>query len=113
MECVALGISGHPPANDSFQFISYFSTILEISLLICLSFGGLFSRPHLNTELLAALLFLLLFVSPSIFVTSRPRSPSLSLSLPLQTLLIYFASQRLCFWLVTTPRHSPLKHTME
>jgi hypothetical protein len=59
MECVAFGISGHPPVNDNFQFTSYFFTVLEISLLICLSFGGLFSRSHLNTELLAALLFLL------------------------------------------------------
>jgi len=82
MECVAFGISGHPPVNDNFQFTSYSFTVLEISLLICLSFGGLFSRSHLNTELLAALLFLLSFVSASIFVTGRPKPPSLSLSLP-------------------------------
>lgn len=71
-----------PSANDSFQFISYFSTVLGISLLICLSFGGLFSRLQPHTEFLAALFLRMLFVSLSIFATSRPRSSSLSSSLP-------------------------------
>ena len=36
-----------------------------------------FSGPQLNTELLEALLLLILLVSPSIFVTGQPRSLSL------------------------------------
>jgi hypothetical protein len=50
-----------PPENDGFQFISHFSTTLEISLLICMSFEGLFLLPQLHPKLLAAL-FLQIFI---------------------------------------------------
>jgi hypothetical protein len=48
MECVALVYLGIPQQMTNFQFISYFFTILEISLLIRLSFE-VFSRDHTST----------------------------------------------------------------
>jgi hypothetical protein len=76
------GISGHPPANDKLPvhiILLHHTRNFAVDPPVL---RGLFSRPHLNTELLAALLFLILFVPLSIFVTGRPRSPNLSSSLP-------------------------------
>lgn len=53
MECVAISVPEHSPANESFQFTSYFSTVLEISLVDLPALRRSFSRPHVNTELQA------------------------------------------------------------
>lgn len=69
MECVAISVPEHSPANESFQFTSYFSTVLEISLVDFPALRRSFSRPHVNTELQAT-------PAPSDFVTGRPQSLS-------------------------------------